>query len=92
MTTHAIFTLNSTTPVNLTPGLTSGWDITIQNLGSIGYVYLGSNNVSTTNYGYRIKPGEAFSLEIPGKDKIYAVSEESTAQVAVLKFALEVGR
>lgn len=92
MAEHAIVTLSSTTPTRLTPsGIHSGMDITIQNINTDGFVYIGAEDVSTTNYGYRLSVENDFSLELPGKDAIYAVADATGAQVAVLKTNLEKG-
>ena len=51
MTTHALITLNTTTATLLSPyGVHSGVNISIQNVNESGYIYLGGENVSTTNY------------------------------------------
>ena len=92
MTTHALFTLSDSQESRLTPpGLHSGMDITIQNLESEAYVYIGGEGVTTSNYGYRLTPASAISFELPGKNALYAISDTNGAQIAVLKTGLEVG-
>lgn len=92
MTTHSLTTLSDTTATRLTSlGLHSGMDITIQNVDSAAYVYIGGTGVTTSNYGYRLAPAAAISFELPGKNALYAISDTNNSQVAVLKTGLEAG-
>lgn len=93
MASHSIKTLSDTTALLLSPkGRHSGTDITIQNINSEGYVYVGgSSELSSTNYGYRISPNNAVAFELPGGDSIYAISSIDEMQVAVLMTNLEYG-
>ena len=86
---HRIVALNSETPTAVSvTGKHAGRDITIQNIDGSAYVYLGGADVSTTNFGYRIAPNSAWSVELEKEDVIYAVSSGSS-DVAVLELALE---
>ena len=91
MTTHSLVTLNSSATLVSPLGIHSGVDITIQNLSSEAYVYLGGEGVTSSSFGYRIPPDSAVSFELPGKDALYAVTSSNGSQVAVLKTGLEVG-
>ena len=92
MTTHALTILSDTTATRLTPnGMHSGMDITIQNIDASAYVYLGGEGVTTSSYGYRLSPGSAWSIELPGRDALYAISDTDGSQIAVLKTNLETG-
>lgn len=92
MTTHALITLSNETATRLTPnGLHSGMDITIQNVHESAYVYLGGEDATTSDYGYRLMPNSAISFELPGRDALYAVSDTDGSQVAVIKTNLETG-
>lgn len=66
-------------------------DITIQNLDSEAYVYIGGEGVTSEDFGYRLAPSSAISFELPGKNAIYAISDTNESQVAVLKTGLEIG-
>lgn len=91
MTLHSLTTLSNTNPIRLTPnGVHSGIDITLQNVNAEAYVYIGGENVSTTNYGYRIAPDNAWSIELPGQDALYAISDTNGAFVAMLQTGLEI--
>ena len=92
MTQHAVTTLSNTTATRLTPnGLHSGMDITIQNVHASAIVYIGGEEVTSSSFGYRLSPGAAWSVELSGKDAIYAISNTNGSQVAVLQTSLELG-
>jgi hypothetical protein len=92
MATHSLTTLSSSTATRLTPpGIHSGIEITIQNVNASGYIYLGSEGVTAENYGYRILPNHAISIELNGRDSLYAISSGSNMKAAVLKTNLETG-
>jgi hypothetical protein len=87
--THSIVALNSETPVAVSvTGNHAGRDITIQNISNSASVYLGGEGVSTSNYGYRLAPNTAWSVELRREDVIYAVSS-TNSNVAVFQLALE---
>ena len=90
MTMNSVVPLSETTAVRLSPrSVHSGADLTIQNLHASAYVYVGNENVSITDYGFRINPDTAFSVELNGKDEIWAVTSIENSQVAVLTLNLE---
>lgn len=89
-TIHNLYTLSSSAGTRLTPiGMHSGMDITIQNVDSTAYVYIGGEGVTASNYGYRIAPGHAISWELPEKDELYAITDTNNSKIAVLKTSLE---
>lgn len=90
MSSHEIFSLSNATATRLTPnGTHSGMDITIQNINSTGYIYIGAEGVTSTSFGYRLLPNHAWSIELPGFDALYAIAENDGAEIAVLKTNLE---
>ena len=90
MTEHNIYTLSDTTETRLTPlGTHSGIDITIQNINSSGYIYLGNEDVTTSSYGFRILPNHSISFELAGEDSLFAVSSINGMSAAVIKIGLE---
>lgn len=92
MTQHALTTLSSSTATRLTPnGTHSGMDITIQNVHATAVVYIGGEDVTSTDYGFKIVSGNAFSIELSGKDPLYAITDTNGSKVAVLKTSLESG-
>ena len=92
MTQHSLTTLSNSSATLLTPsGTHSGLDITIQNVNASAIVYIGGIGVSSTNYGYRLDPATAFSIELSGRDALYAITDTNGSKVAVLKSNLESG-
>ena len=86
-----IYTLSSDAVTAITPnGTHSGFDITIQNVNTSGYIYVDTHNeVSSSNYGFRIAPGGAISFELPGKDDLYLIGSTNDLDAAVLIVGLE---
>jgi hypothetical protein len=89
MTAHRI-ELIGTVAKRITPnGTHSGMDVTIQNVNESGNIYLGGEGVSTTNYGYKLMPNHAISVELPGLDALYLIADEADSQAAILSVGLE---
>lgn len=90
MTQHAITPISHTSATRLTPlGSHSGMDITIQNINSTGYLYIGGEGVTEATYGYRISPNNAISFELPGNDSLYAIASASGMVAAIMQIGLE---
>jgi hypothetical protein len=89
-TTHALVALNSSTAVRLTPaGTHSGLDFTVQNPNESGYIYLGGEGVTTSNYGFRILPNHSISFELVSNDALYAISSVNSMNIAMIQIGLE---
>ncbi len=88
MIKHRIIAL-TTTPTDLT------WNgvidplsvISVQNIAATGYAYLGGENVSISNYGHKLYPGQSFTAELAPNDKLYAISDQG---VSVAIFELDI--
>ncbi len=92
MAYHSLVTLSNVTSVLVSPpGTHSGIDITIQNVNASGHIYIGGTGVSSSDYGYRILPNHAISVELSGKSAIHAISSEPGMKAAVLSTSLESG-
>ncbi len=92
MTYHSLKTLSNTSATLLSPnGVHSGTDITIQNVNVSGYIYIGGPSVTAEDYGYRLLPNHAISVELGGQSSIYAVSSAPGMKAAVLNTHLESG-
>ncbi len=92
MTQHALVSLSSSSATRLTPnGTHSGLDFTMQNVNDNGYIYIGGEDVTALNYGFRIMPNHSLSIEISGRDSIYAIASGSDMKIAVLQTNLETG-
>jgi hypothetical protein len=92
MTQHSVRKLKNTEETRLTPkGIHTGMDITIQNISSSAYVYIGGEGVTASSFGYRLNPGSAISFELPGKDSLHAISDTNESEIAILRTNLEAG-
>jgi hypothetical protein len=90
MASHEIVALSNTTATRITPpGLHSGMDITLQSVNLFGYVYIGGEGVTSSDYGYRLMPNHAISFELPGQNALYAIASDEDMDLAVLKIDLE---
>ena len=91
MSYYGLTTLSNATSSRLTPpGTHSGMDITLQNVNDAGHIYIGiDENVSSTNYGFRIMPNHSISFELAGYDALYAISEVDAMQLAMIQINLE---
>jgi hypothetical protein len=91
-TRNKIVSLSTTTPVALTyeDTVQSSYTLVVQNNNDSGYVYIGSQNVSTSSYGYRIYPGQGFTVELSSLYRLYAVSSNGnmTASILVIERAI----
>lgn len=78
--------LNST-PQELTvsDGIDSPCTISIQNTHSSENLYLGPSEVSSSEYGIRLSPGQSFSADLGPYDKIYAVGDSATVAIMILE-------
>ena len=89
-TSHNLYTLSNTEATRLTPlGMHSGMDITLQNVNTDGYIFIGGVGVTSSNYGYRLSPNNAVAWELPEKDVLYAIADTDGLNLAVLKTSLE---
>ncbi len=90
MASHETIALSSSTATRLTPpGTHSGMDITLQNVNSTGYVYVGVEGVTSSSYGFRILPNHSISFELAGLDSLYAIASGAGMNLAVLRIDLE---
>lgn len=62
--------------------------LSIQNIMSTGYAYLGTEDVSSTNYGHKLYPGQSFTIELAPNDKLFAVGDSG---VSIAIFKLDIG-
>lgn len=58
--------------------------IAIQNTSLIGNVYVGNASVTTTNYGYKLFPSQAITMDIVPYEKIYIVGDSGTTAAVLI--------
>jgi hypothetical protein len=90
-TYHELLTLSDETATELTPEgrIHSGLDLTVQNVDETAVVYIGGDGVTASNYGFKLGPKEAFSVELNPRDELYIISDTDESQVALLRVLLE---
>ena len=89
-TAHSLVTLSDTSATRLTPvGAHGGLDFTIQNVNATGYIYVGGEGVTSSNYGFRILPNHSISFELASNDAFYATSSVNAMNVAMIQINLE---
>jgi hypothetical protein len=57
--------------------------IAIQNISDVGFAYIGDENVSVSNYGFRIYPAHTITMDISSYEKVYACGDNDV-NIAVL--------
>lgn len=89
-TYHELLTLSNTTATELTPGANhSGLDLTVQNVDETANIYIGGNGVTASSYGFKLEPGDAFSIELNPRDRLYVISDTNESNAALLRVFLE---
>ena len=85
-TRHKLVTLSTSTAVALTfeDVVQSSYTLVVQNNNDSGYLYLGGSNVSSSSYGYKLFPGQGFTIEFSSLNRLYAVCSSNTMTAAVL--------
>jgi hypothetical protein len=80
---HRIITLNSTPQrLNIRETIDSRSTLSVQNIMTTGYAYLGNSSVTTTSYGHKLYPAQSFTIEMATGDDLWAVGD-SGVQVAI---------
>lgn len=90
--THQLITLNQTAQLLTIPAASEApyaqeLIVSIQNLHSSHFVFLGDSTVTTSSYGFRIDPDQTFTIVLSPNDELYAVTDTGTSQVAIIKVA-----
>ena len=89
-TFHQKLTLSDATPTELTPGKNhSGFDLTVQNVDETANMYIGGANVTAENYGFKLEPGNGFSIELNPRNQLFIISDTDGANAALLRVFLE---
>lgn len=80
---HRIITLTSTPQrLNIRENIDSRSTLSVQNIMTTGYAYLGNESVTTTVYGHKLYPAQSFTIEMATGDDLWAVGD-SGVQVAI---------
>ena len=60
--------------------------MSIQNTSSVGNAYIGNKDVTLSNYGHKLLPGQTFTIDLNRNDQIWSVGDSG---VTVAVFILE---
>jgi hypothetical protein len=60
-------------------------NISVQNLDSEHFVFLGNSEVSNSSFGIRLDPAEIVTLDVSANDELYAISDSGTFNISILK-------
>lgn len=87
---HQNYTLSNTasTLITVESGNTAlpAMDISVQNLSSTAFVYLGNASLTSANYGLRLDPGAVLTIDsLIWKDEMYAISDTNGSAIAVIR-------
>ena len=58
--------------------------LVVQNISQTGYAYIGTDSVTSSVYGFKLFPGQSFTVELAYSDNIYAAGD-SGVQVSILE-------
>ena len=58
--------------------------ISIQNTHATAYAYIGTEFVTSSNYGFRLRPGATFIADVNVYDKIYLVGDTGCTVAMVM--------
>jgi hypothetical protein len=85
MIRHQIKALSTSTPVELTieDSINSVCTLVVQNVDAAEYIYIGNSSVSSSNYGFKLYPSQAFTVELRPFDRLYAVGSASINAVCM---------
>jgi hypothetical protein len=76
MIRHSLKTLSTTVPIELTidDSINGTNTFIVQNVSDTEYIYIGNSTVSSSSFGFKLYPKQAFTVELRPYDKIYAIA------------------
>lgn len=89
MIRHEMRTISGTIPtsVDIANHIPTAYTLIIQNTNSDGYIYLGSSTVSTINFGFKLSPNQAFTIELPSSQHLYAIASIDGLNVSLMEIS-----
>lgn len=87
MIKHGLLSISNTeaTALDIPNHIPTSFTLVIQNINTTGYIYLGGPSVTTSNYGFRISPNQAFTIELPLSGHMYAIASDAGMSVAAME-------
>ena len=89
MIKHNIITISDTesTSLDISETIRSTFTLVIQNINASGYIYIGNAGVISSNYGFRLSPNQAFTIELPSSQNLYAIASDPGLSVSVMEIS-----
>lgn len=75
----------SATSLDLSENIRSSYTIIVQNINSSGFIYIGNSAITTSNYGYKLYPGQGITIELASRSTLYAIASTSGMTVAIME-------
>lgn len=75
---------SSATQLTIDDEVQSANTLVVQNINDSGFIYIGTTAVTSSNYGYKIYPGQGFTVELSAYTRVYAVSSATSMTAAVM--------
>ena len=72
-------------PSGTVPDYCQGLTLSIQNLHGSNFVYLGNTKTSSASYGFRLAPGQAFSIDLDPSDQMFAATNDTSSTIAITR-------
>lgn len=76
---------SSATSLDIAESIRSSYTLVVQNINSSGYIYLGNSSITSSLYGFKLYPGQSFTIELPARSTMYAIASASNMSVAVME-------
>lgn len=75
----------SATSLDISENIKSSFTLIVQNVNTTGYLYLGNAGLTSTNYGFRVSPNQAFTIELPASINLYSLASDANMQAAIME-------
>lgn len=75
----------SATSLDISENIKSTFTLIVQNVNPVGYLYLGNSGITSTNYGFRVSPNQAFTIELPSSVNLYSLASDAGMHAAVME-------
>lgn len=75
----------SPTSLDISENIKTSCTVIIQNINSSGFLYIGNSSISTSNYGFKLYPGQGITTELNSWSTLYAIASAPNMSVAVME-------
>ena len=87
MVRHQVKSISSTeaTSLDIAETIRSSYTLIVQNINASGYIYVGNNDVTSSNFGYKIYPGQGITVELPSRTIMYAIASDVDMSASIME-------